>query len=400
MTPWLTLIGIGEDGIEGLSAAGRRHIADAELVVGGKRHLALAGDFAGEALAWPSPLTDAFPAILARRGRKVAVLASGDPFFHGVGSTLMSHVAAEEMICLPAPSAFSLAAARLGWAQQDCALVSLHGHALERIIAYLQPNARILALSWDGATPRKLAALLTERGMGRSRLIVCEAMGGARERFTRVLAEEFAIEGVDPLNTVGIEVEASPDAKVLSLSCGLPDEFFENDGQLTKRDIRAMTLSALSPRKGELLWDIGAGSGSIGIEWMLRHPQNRAIAIEMRSDRASRIARNAAALGVPELAVVEGSAPHALAGLPRPDAIFIGGGATEEMLDAAWQTLPNGGRLVVNAVAVETQGLLFRRHGSHGGDLTLMQIAQAAPLGSHQTLRPALPVMRWSATKP
>jgi precorrin-6Y C5,15-methyltransferase (decarboxylating) len=400
MTPWLTLIGIGEDGIEGLSVAARRLIAEAELVVGGKRHLALAGAFPGEALAWPSPLTDAFPAILARRGRKVVVLASGDPFCHGVGSTLIGHIGVEEMICLPASSAFSLAAARLGWAQQDCALVSLHGHALERVIRHLQPKARILALSWDGTTPRKLAALLTERGMGRSRLIVCEAMGGRRERLMRVVAEEFAIEAIDPLNTVGIEVEAGTDAKVLPLSCGLPDELFENDGQLTKRDIRAMTLSALSPRKGELLWDIGAGSGSIGIEWMLRHPQNRAVAIEARADRAARIAHNAVALGVPELSVVEGNAPEALAGLPRPDAVFIGGGATEAVLDAAWPKLLNGGRLVVNAVTVETQGLLMRRHGSHGGELTLMQIAQAAPLGSHQTLRPGLPVMRWSATKP
>jgi precorrin-6Y C5,15-methyltransferase (decarboxylating) len=400
MTAWLTFIGIGEDGVQGLSAAARKHIAEAELVVGGKRHLALASGFAGEALAWPSPLTDAFPAILARRGRKVVVLASGDPFFHGVGSTLMGHVEAKEMTCLPASSAFSLAAARLGWAQQDCALVSLHGQALERIIPHLQPRARILALSWDGTTPGKLATLLTERGMGRSRLFVCEAMGGPRERLTRVLAEDFAIEGIDPLNTVGIEVETERGAKVLPLSCGLPDEFFENDGQLTKRDIRAMTLSALAPRKGEMLWDIGAGSGSIGIEWMLRHPQNRAVAIEARAERASRIARNAAALGVAELAIVEGSAPHALAGLPQPDAVFIGGGSSDGVVDTAWQALPPGGRLVMNAVTVATQRLLMRRHGSHGGELTLMQISQAAPLGRHEAWRPALPVMRWSATKP
>jgi precorrin-6Y C5,15-methyltransferase (decarboxylating) len=312
----------------------------------------------------------------------------------------MNHVAAEEMTCLPAPSAFSLAAARLGWAQQDCALISLHGHALERIIPHLQPKARILALSWDGTTPRKLAALLAERGMGRSRLVICEAMGGPRERLTRALAAEFAIDAIDPLNTIGIEVEADADAKMLPLSCGLPDEFFENDGQLTKRDIRAMTLSALAPRKGEMLWDIGAGSGSIGIEWMLRHPQNRAVAIEARADRAARISRNAAALGVPELTIVEGSAPRALAGLPQPDAVFVGGGATNVVLDLAWQALPTGGRLVANSVTLETQSLLIGRRASHGGVLTMMQIAQSAPLGGHETFRSALPVMRWSATKP
>ena len=349
MTPWLTLIGIGEDGIEGLSAAARRHIAEAELVVGGRRHLALAGTFPGEALAWPSPLTDAFPHILARRGGKVVVLASGDPFFHGVGSTLAAHVAAAEMRCLPAPSAFSLAAARLCWAQQDCALVSLHGHALERIIPHLQPGARILALSWDKTTPGKLAALLAARGCGRSRLFICEAMGGPREKLRSALAQDFAIEGIDPLNTVGIEVVAAPDARIVTLSPGLADELFEHDGQISKRDIRSLSLSALAPRQGELLWDIGAGSGSVGIEWMLRHKANRAIAIEARPDRAARIARNAASLGVPDLRVVEGRAPAALAGLPRPDAVFIGGGAGEDgVLDGAWNALPQGGRIAVD----------------------------------------------------
>jgi precorrin-6Y C5,15-methyltransferase (decarboxylating) len=400
MTPWLSLIGIGEDGVEGLSSAAKRLIAGAELVVGGKRHLALAGRFPGEALAWPSPLTDAFPAIMARRGRKVVVLASGDPFFHGVGSTLLAHMSADEMTCLPAPSAFSLTAARLGWAQQDCAFVSLHGHALERIIPLLQPQARILALSWDGATPRKLAALLAARGMGGSRLFVCEAMGGPRQRLSETRAGEFALDGIDPLNTIGIEVEAEPGAKVLALTAGLPDDMFEHDGQLTKRDIRAATLAALAPRRGETLWDIGAGSGSIGIEWMLRHPANHAVAIEARPDRVSRIARNAIALGVPDIGIVEGTAPAALAGLPRPHAVFVGGGAKDVVLDTAWQALARGGRLVVNAVTIETQGLLIRRHGAEGGELIMMQIALAAPLGGHEAFRPALPVMRWTRVKP
>ncbi|MFI5010992.1 MAG: precorrin-6y C5,15-methyltransferase (decarboxylating) subunit CbiE [Hyphomicrobiales bacterium] len=401
MTPWLSLIGIGEDGADGLSSSARRCIAKAELVVGGKRHLALAGGFPGEALAWPSPLTDAVAAILARRGRPVAVLASGDPFFHGVGSTLMGHVAAEEMVCLPAPSAFSLAAARLGWAQQDCALVSLHGHALERIIPHLQPGARILALSWDATTPGKLAALLAARGMGRSRFVVCEAMGGPRERLSETLADQFVLDNVDPLNTVAVEVIAEADAIVVPLTAGLPDAMFEHDGQITKRDIRAATLAALAPRRGEMLWDIGAGSGSIGIEWMLRHPANRAVAVEVRPERAARITRNAAALGVPELAVVEGPAPVSLRGLSRPDAVFVGGGAGDEgVLDAAWDPLPRGGRLVVNAVTIETQAELIRRYGILGGELITMQIAYAEPLGSFHGFRPGLPVMRWTVAKP
>jgi precorrin-6Y C5,15-methyltransferase (decarboxylating) len=400
MKPWLSLIGIGEEGAAALSPAARRLIAGAELVVGGKRHLALAGDFPGEALAWPSPLTNAFPAILARRGRPVAVLASGDPFFHGVGATLMREIEAKEMICLPAPSAFSLAAARLGWVQQDCALVSLHGHALERIIPHLQPGARILALSWDETTPRKLATLLAARGMGGSRLIVCEAMGGPRERLSETRAGDFALASIDPLNTVGIEIVTEPGAEIVPLTAGLADEMFEHDGQITKRDVRAATLAALAPRRGEMLWDIGAGSGSIGIEWMLRHPQNRAIAIEAKSERAARAARNAARLGVPDLAVVEGTAPAALAGLPRPDAVFVGGGASRAgVLDAAWDALAPDGRLVVNAVTLETQAELIRRYEALGGELVTMQIAVAEALGGFHGFRPALPVMRWTGLK-
>ncbi|SEC00927.1 precorrin-6Y C5,15-methyltransferase (decarboxylating) [Rhizobiales bacterium GAS191] len=401
MTPWLSLIGIGEDGLDGLSPAARLLLAQAELVVGGKRHLALVGDVAAERLAWPSPLTDAVPAILARRGRPVAVLASGDPFFHGVGSTLMAHLPANEMTCLPAPSAFSLTAARLGWAQQDCALVSLHGHALERIIPHLQPGARLIALSWDGTTPGKLAALLVARGLGRSRLTICEGMGGPRQRISETSAEAFALDGIDPLNTIAIEVVTGSGAAIVPLTSGLPDEMFEHDGQITKRDIRAATLAALAPRRGERLWDIGAGSGSIGIEWMLCHPANRTIAIEARPERAARIARNAASLGVPDLVIVEGEAPAALAGLPRPDAVFVGGGASHAgVLDAAWAALPPGGRLVVNAVTIETQAELIGRYGRLGGELITIQIAQAQPLGGFQGLRPALPVMRWSVVKP
>jgi precorrin-6Y C5,15-methyltransferase (decarboxylating) len=305
------------------------------------------------------------------------------------------------MVCLPAPSAFSLAAARLGWAQQDCTLLSLHGHALERIIPHLQPGARILALSWDETTPKQLAALLTSRRMGGSRLVVCEAMGGPRERLTSARANAFALSPIDPLNTVGIEVMAEPGADIVPLAAGLADEMFEHDGQLTKRDIRATTLAALAPRRAEMLWDIGAGSGSIGIEWMLRHPQNRAIAIEAKRERAARIARNAARLGVPDLRIVEGTAPDALAGLPRPDAVFIGGGASRAgVLDTAWEALPRGGRLVVNAVTLETQAELISRREAQGGELVTLQIAVAEPLGGFFGFRPALPVMRFTAVKP
>jgi precorrin-6Y C5,15-methyltransferase (decarboxylating) len=304
------------------------------------------------------------------------------------------------MVCLPAPSAFSLAAARLGWALQHCALLSLHGRAFERITPHLQPGAKIMALSWDGATPGRLAAFLAARGMGRSQLAVLEAMGGPRERIRRGLATGFALGHIDPLNTIAIEVVADRDAIILPLASGLPDALFETDGQITKREIRAITLAALAPRRGELLWDVGAGSGSIGIEWMLRHPANRAIAIEARPDRVARIHRNALALGTPDLVVVEGGAPAAFAGLPAPDAVFVGGGASHpELLDAVWTALPVDGRLVVNAVTLEAQTETMRRFSQLGGDLTSLQIARADPIGAFHGWRAAMSVVQWSVTK-
>jgi precorrin-6Y C5,15-methyltransferase (decarboxylating) len=396
---WLTLIGLGEDGLAGLSPAASRALEQASFIVGGARHLALLGATTAQCMAWPTPLEAGVEAVLARRGRPTCVLASGDPFHYGVGATLARHLPANEMRCLPAPSAFSLICARLGWAQQDCALLSLHGRPLERLAPHLQPGARILALTWDGETPRKVAERLVALGMGRSRLIVCEAMGGPRERRVESTAAEF--HGVvDALNTLAIEVVADRGARIMPLASGLADDLFEHDSQITKREVRAITLSTLAPRRGELLWDIGAGSGSISIEWMLRHPANRAIAIETRADRAARIGRNALELGVPDLRIVEGAAPAALAGLPTPDAIFIGGGGTDAgVLDAAFAALPEGGRLVVNAVTLETQSEIMRRHVALGGALTKIEIARADPVGPFHGWRAAMPVMQWSIVK-
>ena len=306
---WLAIVGLGEDGIDGLPPAARALVAQAELVVGGRRHLALAQPLDRETYVWPSPIEDALDAIEAWRGRPVCVLASGDPFCFGVGTMLMRRFSPAETVCLPAPSAFALAAARLGWSEQDCAILSLHGRPLEAIVPHLQPGTRILALSWDGTTPAKLAALLAERGMGRSKLTVCEAMGGPRERIRTGEAESLALGDVADLNTIALEVSADPGARVVPRAPGLPDDWFEHDGQITRRDIRAITLAALAPRRGDLLWDVGAGSGSVGIEWMLADPANRAIAIEERADRAARIARNALTLGAPALSVVAGKAP-------------------------------------------------------------------------------------------
>jgi precorrin-6Y C5,15-methyltransferase (decarboxylating) len=400
-SPWLAIVGIGEDGVEGLSPAARAAIRGAVLVAGGARHLALAAPLiTGTRLSWPKPLRDAFPAILAHRGRKVAILASGDPYCYGIGSTLAALVPAAERFCIPMPSAFSLACARLGWAVQDVATLSACGRPLAAILPLLQPGCRILVLSADGETPSALAQLLSRHGFGGSVLHVLEALGGQNERIRSVIADGTLPSDIIPLNLVGIEVVASSQARVIPCAAGLPESFFEHDGQITKQEIRAVSLAALAPRAGELLWDIGCGSGSVAIEWSLTHPSNRAIGIEQCPERAERVRRNALALGVPSLRVVTGAAPPALEGLPVPDAVFIGGGARDAaLIETAWAALRDGGRMVVNAVTIETEMQLFGAQQTHGGTLTRLAVERLDRIGSRHGFRPAMTVTQWTAVK-
>jgi precorrin-6B C5,15-methyltransferase / cobalt-precorrin-6B C5,C15-methyltransferase len=399
---WLSIVGIGEDGVEGLSPVARGLVSGAEIVFGGERHLALANQLIrGQAKPWPSPFSRAVGEVLAMRGHQVCVLASGDPFYYGVGSVLANHVRPEETVVVPAPSAFSLAAARLGWALPDIALVSVHGRELDCIRPHLHPGARVLALTSDSDGPAALACLLTETGFGSSRLTVLEALGGGKERVRSATAANFDVRDIAALNTVAIEVEAAPGARVIAYSAGLDDALYEHDGQITKREIRAITISSLAPLCGQLLWDIGAGSGSIAIEWMLADPSMRAIAIEAREDRAACTRRNAAAFGVPGLEVIQGRAPEAVQELAKPDAVFIGGGAsTPGVLDAAIAALRSGGRLVVNAVTLETESELAARHAALGGTLTRIAISRAEAVGGKTGWRSALPVMQWVWVKP
>ena len=396
--PWLTLVGIGEDGVEGLSRDARRALAQAVLVVGGRRHLALLGPTRAETLAWASPMRDTYPMILARRGEPVAVLASGDPYCYGVGAALARHVPSAELRCYPQPSAFALATARLGWAQQDCSLLSLCGRPIETLVPALRAGARVLALSADAQTPGQVARLLSARGFGASRLTVLEAMGGPRERIRVSSADAFALSDLEPLNTRAIDVAGLGPA--LSLVPGRPDGSFDHDGQITRSAVRAATLAALAPLAGEVLWDVGAGSGSVAIEWMLAHPENRAFAVERHPERAARIRSNAAALGVPCLVVSEGAAPDVLADLPAPDAVFVGGGATRDgVLDSCAAALRPGGRLVVNAVTIETQEVLIARFRSTGGALTALSVAHADRVGAFHGWRTAMPVTQWTWVK-
>ncbi|MBP1847093.1 precorrin-6Y C5,15-methyltransferase (decarboxylating) [Rhizobium petrolearium] len=399
---WLSIVGIGEDGVKGLGESARSAISSASVVFGGKRHLELAAPLiTGDARTWPTPFDPTMRDVMVLRGQNVCVLASGDPFFFGVGATLSRQVPAEEFITYPAPSSFSLAASRLGWPLQEIETVSLHGRPLDLIRPFLHPGRRIIALTSDEKAPVELASLLTETGFGPSHLTVLEALGGEDERIRSAVANEFALLAINVLNVVAVEVKAEAGARILPRASGLDDALFEHDGQITKREIRALTLSALAPRRGELLWDIGAGSGSIGIEWMLADPSLKAVAIEADPERAARIKRNASAFGVPGLKIVEGEAPAALAGLPMPDVIFIGGGGSEMgVFDAAIDALKPGGRLAANSVTLEMEAVLLAAHARLGGELIRIEMSRAAPIGSMTGWRPAMPVTQWRWTKP
>jgi precorrin-6Y C5,15-methyltransferase (decarboxylating) len=396
----LSIIGIGEDGLAGLGEAARAALSGAECVFGGARHLALAAPaIRGATQAWPSPFSIA--PVLALRSRRVAVLASGDPMWHGVGATLLRELRPSEARIFPAASAASLAAARLGWPLAEVTTLSLHGREVALLRPHLHQGARLILLTSDAAQPAAIAALLTRTGFGATRITVLEAMGGPEERRRDTTAEHFALNDIHPLNVMALEVAAGPRAQPLPRAPGLDDALFENDGQLTKREVRAVTLSALRPYPGALLWDVGAGAGSIGIEWMLAHPSCRAIGIEARADRAARITANARALGVPGLRVVVGEAPGAFEGLPAPDALFLGGGANDPgVFEAALAALKPGGIFVANAVTLETEALLLARHAALGGEMLRIGISRAVAVANMTGWRPAMPITQWVWRKP
>ena len=400
MTPWLTVVGIGEDGFSGLGKQARRALLGATKIVGSPRQLALLPHCTrAEQLPWPSPFS--LNPVLALRGEPVCVLASGDPMFYGVGASLARLVPAAEMRVLSMPSSCALAAARLGWPLQDLHVVSLVARPLAALNAHLYSGLRLLVLSNDGDSPAAIAALLCERGFGPSRLQVFEHLGGEAERTLVGTAQDWPHTDIAALNLVAIDCQATPHAPRHHRLAGLPDSAFRHDGQLTKRDVRAMTLARLAPQPGELLWDVGAGCGSIGIEWMRAHPACRALAIEADEGRQGFIEHNRDALGVPGLQLVRGKAPAALHGLEPPDAIFIGGGVTREgVLDLCWASLRPGGRLVANAVTLQSELALAHFRQQHGGELTRVHVAHAQPLGEFDTWRQALPITLLDLVKP
>lgn len=392
----MTIIGLGEDGRDGLALPSREALARAELVIGSARHLALLPELKCPVIEWPVPFSQGVSLLLEQRGRRVVMLASGDPFWFGAGSVTARHLAPGEWTAHPVPSTFSLAAAKLGWPLEDTTCLGLHAAPLTRLRPHLATGRRALVLLRDGAAVDGLARYLGEQGFGASRLDILEALGGPRERIRHAVAGELAFDDIAHPVVVGISF--SGDGLVLPKASGLPDALFDHDGQITKRPVRALTLSALAPRPGETLWDIGAGSGSIGIEWLLADPANQAVAFEGDPVRAARARANAMALGVDRLEVIEGRAPDVLADHPAPDAVFIGGGLSQALLDALWQQLPPGTRLVANAVTLESEALLAQWHADKGGHLLRIELSEAAPLTTRRGWRASYPVVQWSVT--
>jgi precorrin-6Y C5,15-methyltransferase (decarboxylating) len=405
----LTVVGIGADGWPGLSGTATAALTAAQVILGSARQLTLVpAGVGGDRVPWPSPLLPALPGLLdAHRGRRIAVLASGDPMFHGIGATLVRLLGAPAVRVVPHPSSVSLAAARLGWSLPETDVLSLVAAPVEELHPLIHPGRKILILSSGATTPAEVVALLTSRGYGDSTVTVLAQLGAPTETTLSGPASALDLTAIDPLNVVAVACSAgtAPAAAERTgprpLVPGLPDAVYESDGQLTKREVRAVTLAVLGPQPGELLWDIGAGSGSIAIEWMRTHRDCRAVAVESSAERAGRIVRNAAALGVPKLRVVEGRAPGALAGLPAPDVVFIGGGVTRDgVVDAALAALPAGGRLVANAVTLESEAVLAAWYAKLGGELTRVAVQRAAPVGGFTGWRAMMPVTIWSVTKP
>ena len=399
---WLSIIGIGDDGLDSLSPIAKSLIDKAQLVVGGERHLALLAPISTtttqQQLTWAKPISDSVGLIQQHHGQAVCILASGDPLCYGIGTTILRHISIEQITIIPAPSAFSLAASRLGWSLPETETVSLCGRDPHLINALLYSGARILALSADRHTSTQVAQILNQQGQGDVEITVLEHLGGKDEKIITSSAADWSEPTVAQLNMMALSCPAKITG--LSRSPGLPDNSYCHDGQLTKREIRAVTLAALAPLPGQLLWDVGAGNGSIGIEWMRSDARNLAISIEQNSQRCQNIAHNAAALGVPNLQIIAGQAPTAIDELTIPDAIFIGGGLTiPGVFEKCWHHLKTGGRLVANAVTVETEQRIFQLQNQYGGNLSRIAIQQAEPIGKFLGWKASAPITQWCVTK-
>lgn len=398
MTAWLHIVGIGEDGLDGLTPSARTVVEASDVIIGGNRHHLFVEGMTAERVVWPSPFDALIDTLNGYKGRRVVVLATGDPLWYSVGSRIGRSIPPNEIVYHPHLSAFQLAAARMGWSMADIETLTVHGRPVEQMIAFIQPDQRLLILTTGADTPAQIAAFLVDRGFGQSRMTVLAAMGGKDELWFEGTAEGWGHE-VPAFNTLAVECIAAPDAALLPRVPGLADELFHHDGTMTKQEVRAATLAKLMPMRGALLWDVGCGCGSVAVEWMRVVRYSHAIGIEPRDDRRVLAAQNAAALGVPKLELIDGSVPEALSGLKAPDAIFVGGGLSRETFDVCWGALRPLGRFVCNAVTLESEALLMALHKEHGGQLVKLQVNRAGSVGNLTGWRPLMPVTQWSLVK-
>lgn len=397
MTAWLNIVGIGEDGMDGLTPVTRATVEQADVVIGGERHHGLTPNLKAERIAWPSPFDALIDTILTHRGKKVVVLATGDPLWYSVGPKIAKSFEAEEVVFHPQLSAFQWLAVRMGWSLADLETLTIHGRPVQQMIPFIRPNARLLLLTTGAQTPSEVAEILTARGYGASRITVFGALGGDREaRFDGIASEWKHV--VPDFNSMAVECIAGEGAQVLPLM-GLPDDAFASDGTMTKQEVRAITLAKLMPMRGAVLWDVGCGSGSVAIEWMRGARDAVAFGVEPRADRIALATQNSLALGAPRLTVIEGRAPESLVGLPKPDAVFVGGGLTQETFQIAWDALSSHGRFVANAVTLETEAVLRDLHLKFGGQLIRLAVERAEPVGRLTGWRPAMTVTQWSIVK-
>ena len=396
--PWLHVIGIGEDGVAGLAEPARMALREAEVVVGGDRHHSLAPDITAERRRWPSPFDAMVDEIKSVRGRRPAILVTGDPLWFSVGARLLKAIPAEEIIFHPQLSAFQWAACRMGWSLADCETLTVHGRHVSQIVPFIAPRARLLVLTQDGGSPGAIAEMLMSRGFGESRMTALAALGGEREARFDGSARDWN-QDVPDFHTLAVECVASSDAAWHGRAGGLPDEAFEHDGQITKRDLRASALAKLAPFRGAVLWDLGCGCGSVGIEWMRGAPEARAFAIDRKAERLAMARRNAETLGTPKIELVQGNVDAVPRDWAVPDAVFVGGGASEDVFTNSRNVLREGGRLVAHAVTLETETLLEKQHAAHGGELVRVQVAHAEAVGPYRGWRAAMPVTQYSWRK-
>ncbi|MEM7271137.1 MAG: precorrin-6y C5,15-methyltransferase (decarboxylating) subunit CbiE [Pseudomonadota bacterium] len=397
MTPWIEVIGIGEDGMDGLSADARAAVESAEIILGGDRHHRLSDHVKAERISWPSPFNAMIDAIQGMKGRRLVILVTGDPLWYSVGALLQRAIAPDEIRYHPQLSAFQWASVRLGWSLADAETLTIHGRPSAQIIPYLAPCARLLLLTKNETTPHQVADILCDNGYGASRMTVLGALGGPNETRIDGTANEWNAEA-PPFHLLAIECLADDGAALIPRGPGLPDGAFIHDGKMTKQEVRAATLAKLWPRRKALLWDIGAGCGSVAIEWMRAARDAEAIGLEPNVARRKMAEENAQRLGAPRLKLIDAKAPEGLADLPAPDAVFIGGGLSHPTIEAAKSALPAHGRLVANAVTLESEMILIKAHETHGGELTRIAVSRAEPVGPFRGWRPLMTVTQWSLT--